>query len=258
MSFRRMLPFILVNIVVSAVVVLAILFWWESRDAVGAEANVAEATAVTTPIANTTRVSENAPAATNTPETADADEPPVHVVQAGETLGSISRFYNVSLDDIMAANGLVDPNIISVGQQLVIPVNGVPTATPAVTATAVVTDAQPSPIPTEPVLAGEVVVEISQVIGVGELAEEAVQIRNVGSSPVALQDWKLVDEQEQFYEFGQVTLFGDGAGILLHSGAGTNGATELFWGRSEAVWESGELVTLLDANDQIVATYTIP
>ncbi len=31
MSFRRMLPFILVNILVSASVVLAILWWWEGR-----------------------------------------------------------------------------------------------------------------------------------------------------------------------------------------------------------------------------------
>ena len=31
MSFRRMLPFILVNILVSATVVLAILWWWEGR-----------------------------------------------------------------------------------------------------------------------------------------------------------------------------------------------------------------------------------
>lgn len=263
MSFRRMLPFILINVVVSAVVVLAILYWWEGRDEAGAAADLGGQTAVsaTTPFIPETDSGAARPAETATPQADDPDEPPVHIVQAGETLGSISQFYGVSLDDIMAANNLTNPNLISVGQQLLIPVNGLQTAVEPTTEPAAnpeTTDVQPTPIATEPVPTGDVVIEISQVIGAGQLENEAVQIRNVGSSAVALLDWKLVDQQNQFYRFGQVTLFGDGAGILVHSRAGANSATELHWGQSEPVWQPGELVTLLDANDQIVATYTIP
>lgn len=52
-----------------------------------------------------------------------------HVVQAGETLFRIARTYGVTVDDIVAANGLTDRDIIHVGQRLKIPgaAVGVPT-----------------------------------------------------------------------------------------------------------------------------------
>ncbi|MGE5073984.1 MAG: LysM peptidoglycan-binding domain-containing protein, partial [Anaerolineae bacterium] len=46
---------------------------------------------------------------------------PVYVVQPDDTLGSIAARFNVSLNDLMAANNLSDPNLLNVGQQLVIP-----------------------------------------------------------------------------------------------------------------------------------------
>lgn len=259
MSFRRMLPFILINVIVSTVVVLSILYWWENRGGTEA-AETAAATpsalteaAQTTPGAAAPEAAVPAPTATLEPE----DEMPVHVVQAGDTLSSLATIYGVPMDDIMTANGMSNADIISVGQQLLIPINGLPTATPLPEPTEE-TAVLPSPIATEPLPQGDVQVEISQVLGVGDLVSEAVQIRNVGSNPVALQDWKLVDDTGNFYTFGQVTLFGDGAGVLVHSDAGQNSPTEFFWGASQAMWEPGELVTLLDAQGEIAATYTIP
>jgi murein DD-endopeptidase MepM/ murein hydrolase activator NlpD len=179
------------------------------------------------------------------------------VVAAGDTLGNISQFYGVTIADIVAANNLTDPNVISVGQQLIIPVGGLATAPPAPTETAAVS-ALPSPIPTEPIEPGEAIIEITGVVSPGQLAEEAVQIVNSGSRQIALLDWKLVDEDRHIYTFGQVTLFGDGAGILVHTETGQDGATDLFWGLEEPVWEPGELVTLLNAEDAPQATFTIP
>jgi lysozyme len=48
----------------------------------------------------------------------------VYVVQAGDTLGAIAETHGVSVDAIMQANGLSDPNYIYVGQELVIPGSG--------------------------------------------------------------------------------------------------------------------------------------
>ena len=45
----------------------------------------------------------------------------IHVVQPGETLSSIGRLYGVTYQAIMEANGLTDPGLIAVGQELVIP-----------------------------------------------------------------------------------------------------------------------------------------
>jgi murein DD-endopeptidase MepM/ murein hydrolase activator NlpD len=46
---------------------------------------------------------------------------PVYVVQSGDTLVDIADFFNLTLDELMAANPAVDPNFLAVGQQLVIP-----------------------------------------------------------------------------------------------------------------------------------------
>ena len=45
---------------------------------------------------------------------------PVYIVQEGDTLWSIASRFSVSLDALMAANGLTNGNL-QVGQQLVIP-----------------------------------------------------------------------------------------------------------------------------------------
>jgi murein DD-endopeptidase MepM/ murein hydrolase activator NlpD len=44
------------------------------------------------------------------------------VVQAGDTLGIISQRYGISLEEILGANELVNPNLLNVGQMLTIPV----------------------------------------------------------------------------------------------------------------------------------------
>lgn len=54
-----------------------------------------------------------------------------YVVARGDTLYSISRKFNVNWRDIQSANGLTDPNQISVGQRLIIP--GVSKTTATVT-----------------------------------------------------------------------------------------------------------------------------
>jgi murein DD-endopeptidase MepM/ murein hydrolase activator NlpD len=61
----------------------------------------------------------------------------IYVVQAGDTLSSIGRRYGVSVNDLATANGLINPNLIYVGQRLKIPraTSATPTATPRTNAT---------------------------------------------------------------------------------------------------------------------------
>ena len=46
---------------------------------------------------------------------------PVYIVQAGDSLYSIAARFSVSIDDLLAVNGITDPNQLAVGQQLIIP-----------------------------------------------------------------------------------------------------------------------------------------
>jgi LysM repeat protein len=160
-----MLPFILINIVVSATVILAILFWWDSRKTEQTETSTATAMAATAPVVAATI--EAVSQATETPEAETG--PLMHTVKAGETLGSLSEFYDVPMEDVMTANDLSNPNLIAVGQQLIIPIGGIPTATPPPTNTpAPEQNELPTPIPTdEPLTDGEAIVEITAVTGNG-------------------------------------------------------------------------------------------
>lgn len=46
---------------------------------------------------------------------------PVYIVQPGDTLSSIAALFNVTVNDLMAANNISDPNLLPEGQRLVIP-----------------------------------------------------------------------------------------------------------------------------------------
>jgi LysM repeat protein len=76
----------------------------------------APATPVPTTVLTTTVATTEAPAATKA-STGSVK----HIVVAGETLSSIAAYYHVNVSDIVQANNLADPNVINVGQELIIP-----------------------------------------------------------------------------------------------------------------------------------------
>ncbi len=69
----------------------------------------------------------------------------LYVVQSGDTLGALAQEFGTTIDELLAANGLIDPNAIQVGQTLIIPslVNR-PLATPA-SISPTIPSATPSP-----------------------------------------------------------------------------------------------------------------
>ncbi len=256
MPARRLLAFALLNVIVSASVVLAILFWWDSRKPETPEANDQVLIVPTAPLVAAVVQEDVEPATGDESQEEDESDLPMYTVQAGDTLGKISRDFDVSIEDIMTANGIDDPNFLQVGQALIIPVGGIPTPT-LLPEDTITPDVTPTPISAELPTDGEAVIDIANVLNAGNLEDEAVSIINTGSRPMALLGWRLTDEDGRTYTFGQVTLFGEGAAITIHTGSGQEGPSDLYWGFNEAIWQQGETATLLDAEGTVRATYLV-
>jgi|GEM_PF-143729 len=211
-----------------------------------------------------------------------ATEPTVYIVQPGDTLGSIASSFEVSLDDLMRANGISNPDYVQVGQQLIIPIGGLSPATPTLTRVPVPTDtplpfnpptplpsgtAPPvepaatlgptlTPVPTLTSAPGSEIQLVLQVLNPGEPASEIVQIVNQGAF-VRLTGWTLSDEEENTFTFPDFSLWGGGA-INVHTAGGSNTTTDLYWGQPNAVWEAGSLVVLRNAEGEVVVTIAVP
>lgn len=61
------------------------------------------------------------PTATPIPRPTPTPTATVYVVQPGDTLSGIAARFNVTLDDLVEANRIVDPNALQVGDEITIP-----------------------------------------------------------------------------------------------------------------------------------------
>ncbi len=69
------------------------------------------------------------PTPTNTPLAAPTSAPTTYTVKPGDTLSGIAAMFGVSVDDIVRVNSITDPNVLSEGQTLKIPMRS-PEGTP--------------------------------------------------------------------------------------------------------------------------------
>ncbi len=273
MSLRRMLPFLLINILVSTVTVVLVWSALQRRGAVVVEPSLPLATATLVEIAGENVSNENVaveqpvsgvecatppcdsaetaptllPA---TPEPTQPAGPTVHIVQSGDSMGGISVEYDVSIDEILTANGLDDPNTIFVGQELIIPSGEeIVTVDPANPPT-------PTAIPTLQV--GTSLFKITAVNNAGDVATEQVVIANVGSEAVDLTNWSISDDLGDTYTFPYLLLFGGGAAVTLHSTTGLDAGLTFYWDRDVPAWESGNVLILRNPEGEISAEFTVP
>jgi LysM repeat protein len=199
-----------------------------------------------------------------TPASSDAPcENPVHAVQPGETLSVIAESFGISMDDITAMNSQLDPafdpDFLSIGQELIIPLCGVPEPPPTdqPTFTPVATRHIPTPIATatEPP-AGTTAIMITGVLHPGDVTSEAVELLNQGS-PIDLAGWTLSSKRGDGFVFPTFRLF-SGGGVVIYTGIGENTPSALYWGLTKAIWRSGDIVSLFDKSGALKTQYTIP
>jgi len=103
-------------------------------------------------------------------------------------------------------------------------------------------------------------INIVGVIGVGTVDSERVIIQNAGSEKITLTGWYLEDSQGTIYNFPQspALMLYPGATLQVHTKAGTDTLPDLYWGRTDAVWVSGELAVLYDPQNIARAFYRVP
>jgi hypothetical protein len=171
----------------------------------------------------------------------------------------MSLQYDVSVEDIVIANNLESAEVLlDVGQELIIPIGGLPpTLTPTPTEPVPTQAIELTPISTvTPQPSGEVNVIIQDVLFPGDVTREAVFIVNEGAK-LDMEGWTLSDEHDNVYTFPQLELFPDG-GVTVHTGVGEDEANDLYWGLSVAVWgEPTDTATLRNPLDDVMSEFPI-
>ncbi len=77
---------------------------------------------------------------------------------------------------------------------------------------------------------------------------ESITLEHRGDEPVALDGWTLSDAAGKTYTFPEGFVLEPGDRVTVHSGAGTDTETELYWNADSAVWNNdGDTVIVRDA-----------
>ena len=251
MTPRRWAIFIVVNIIVSALTTLLVLNMWDANRSVPRAA-----VPTTVPTLNPTRqtqVAATVKAPTKTPTPANVQK---YTVEFGDTLSEIARKFDVSVADIVALNNLTNADILSEGQQLLIPgspLTPTPTRVPIPTSTR-------APLPvitgTASTALGDFFVTIREIKAPGSLTSEQVILTNL-SGQVNMAGWTMTDGEGNKFTFPSLSLLSNGE-VTVHTGRGTNTPTDLYWGQTDSRWASGKVAYLRDPAGKLIATYQVP
>jgi LysM repeat protein len=256
MDRRQLLFIVLLNTLISFVVAIVVVWLAEMRrpdlEALAARytppppvvliATPTLATTDNTPSVVAPTVQQSEIQTTATPATAvtASTEPEIYVVQEGDSLYVIALRYNLTVDQLMEANELTNPDFVFSGQRLIIPVDGQTGATDTSEQT------------TNP--GSGLTLQVEQP---NNLAEERVLIVNDGNSAVNLQGWTLGSVNGPVYAFGDLPLF-PGGSVSVHSESGQDDSLNLYWSQTSPVWSSGTVARLFNQEGREVTSYTVP
>ena len=240
-TWRQYLLYLGANVLVSAITVLIVLNLWDRRSP----------PELVTPTATVDVIAHVASAVpTLTPTKPPSPTPSTYTVRAGDTISNIAEEFDISMEELMAANRLQDPNELSVGQVLIIPEVEGAAATPAASETR-----YPEASSTPAAAAAQQVV-INGIVGAGDLETESVRLLNTGNE-VSMAGWTLDDGDGNSFDFPDFTFYSTGA-VDVHTKAGTNTTIDLYWGLDQAVWTPGKVIYLRNVSGEQVSSFRVP
>lgn len=225
-SWKRLLPYLLLNILVSACTTLAVVYAWDHiRSGSVSFLPSGEGLSQPSPIANQPSVD-----ATATP--APTPSYTLYQVTTNQTLSEIAGQFGVDLQALLDANGIPEDQVLGAGEALLIPATPIPQV--------------------------EAQVEVVGVIGAGDLGSERVVIRQFGEGQASLLGWQIQKDGGVAYTFPALQLAKDGSQVELFSRAGADTAAALYWNLQGPVWQSGDMILLRDAEGTLRSSYTMP
>ncbi|WP_284011744.1 lamin tail domain-containing protein [Haloarcula pelagica] len=87
------------------------------------------------------------------------------------------------------------------------------------------------------------------------LTGETVTFRNGGDEPLDLSGWTVADAAGRTYTFPEGYKLASGATVTLHTGSGTDTATDLYWGSGSPIWNNGgDTVIVRNSDNDTVLT----
>lgn len=85
------------------------------------------------------------------------------------------------------------------------------------------------------------------------LNDEYITFTNTGDRSLDLSGWTVRDEAGHTYTFPEGITLSPDEEIMLHTGTGTDTATDLYWGAQSAVWNNaGDTITVITADGETV------
>ena len=250
MNFKRLLFYLIINIVVSSVTILLVLNIWDRSH----RSETTELESIS--MLPTVIASAIPPTATPTPRPSLAVRP--YEVGPGETLSEIAVVFGVSIDQLLEINNLDNPDELRAGMTLQIPVQGsIAQENNSAGQGDSQVESEPLPTATPPAQPENNIIKILTIVGVNDLATEHLQIQSLSPEALSLEGWRMETNDGQVYYFPKITLFEHGA-VDLYTRAGINSVVALYWGRSTPIFQSGDQAVIYDAEENVQAVYSIP
>lgn len=229
-SWKRLIFYIFLNILVSACTTIGILFAWDQMLGPLPRNLLPKAVGLFSPRASPTPAGSNTVGGTPRPNVTPTEAFIVYQVKSGDTFESIAAAHGLSVEELVSVNGFSQTQTLGEGEVLRIPRN--PRGS----------------------------VAIDSVIGVGDLDSERVLLKHRGGGEISLVGWRLEDERGSVFVFPsspELLLYPGGA-VNVYTRSGVNTVVDLYWGLDRPIWSSGVTVILRDATGSVHTQYVIP